>query len=30
MPQRERLKAYGNGENTPVEGFWTAEQIATY
>ena len=27
---RERLKAYGNGENKPVEGFWTAEQIATY
>ncbi|MEC8487099.1 MAG: hypothetical protein VXY65_08565, partial [Actinomycetota bacterium] len=27
---RERLKAYGNGQHTPVEGFWTAEQIATY
>ena len=27
---RERLNAYGNGQNTPVEGFWTAEQIATY
>ena len=27
---RERLRAYGNGQHTPVEGFWTAEQIATY